>query len=69
MTAPDTDTSTEAVPTVRERLAALSPERIELHWSAGRIRVESEETPGAVVPVADLDQPAPRHLAIVIFGS
>jgi hypothetical protein len=50
-------------PTVRSRLqdSGISPERIELHHAAGRIRLDGQ-------PVHDLDQPAPPPARIVLAG-
>lgn len=50
-------------PAVRDRLqvAGISPERIDLHHAAGRIRCDGEQ-------VHDLDQPAPPPARVVIAG-
>jgi hypothetical protein len=51
----------ERVATVRERLAGwLSPQRIEAHRKAGRLRLDGQ-------PVTDLDTPYPET-SRVTFG-
>jgi hypothetical protein len=58
------DPPIESIPTVRERLSSVLPaDRIELHMAAGLFRIGPN-----CEQVTDLDQPAPRHLAITIAG-
>ena len=59
---PDPDTTSEPIPTVRERLTTvLSPAAIQEHHDSGVLRLGPD-----LVPVTDLDQPAPKHLSITI---